>query len=365
MPINESTLSTYPLTPPFTEFIPSGSGLNNRVVGVRCAEGDFICKFYQTHADPATILYEHRLLHWLDRSDLALAVPAPLRAHDGSTLVSSDQGWFALFKYLPGDPPDRVRLDHIHAAGDALGQLHRVLVDCPFAARPNLHSYGELRRVHPAIPAPQTLSPADVGLPATPEWTDLFTRWRADVADLEDFVRDVYVHLPWQMTHGDYTPGNILVREDRASAVLDFDMAQPDARAIDIAAGLKYSMNIHDLNSTKNRTRIERIGQIPADQNPENPPESAESAQSAFYLDPLAFGTAFWQGYTQWVTPTDAEIAAIPNLIRLRNAVSAIWWLGRGLANGDISRGVRRIQEMQTTKEWMGENDDEMMRMMG
>ena len=356
-----SVLSAYPLTPPFTEFVPSGSGLNNRVVGVRCAEGDFIWKEYQTHADPATILYEHRLLFWLDQSDLAVAVPAPVRAHDGATLVPSGQGWSALFRFLPGDPPDRARLDHIHAAGDALGQLHRVLARCPFEARPNFHGYGELRRVHPAIPEPQSLTPTDVGLPATPEWTDLFAAWRADIAELEDFVRTVYVHLPWQMTHGDYTPSNTLILEDRASAVLDFDMAQPDARAIDIAAGLKYSMRVDDFVIAKNRTRIERIGQIPADQNPdqnpENPPESAQSAfYPTFYPDPLAFGAAFWQGYTQWVTPTDAEIAAIPTLIRLRDAVSAIWWLGRGLVNGDINRGVRRLHDMQTTKEWMGQN---------
>jgi homoserine kinase type II len=191
--------------------------------------------------------------------------------------------------------------------------------------RPHFHGYGDLRHVHPAIPDPFALTPADLGLPAAPEIVDLLARWQADLAELEEFSSVLYVHLPQQMTHGDYVPANTLFHADRLTAILDFDMAQPDARAIDIASGLEFSLRIWERR------------------------------------DPLAFGAAFWQGYTEWVQPSADEIAAIPLLIRLRDAVSAIWWLGRGLVDGDISRGVERIRDMTIIKRWLEENDDGMI----
>lgn len=323
-----SDLCAYPLTPPLAEFVLSGAGINNRTVGIRSGAGDFIWKVYQTHADPAAIRYEHRLLTWLAQRDLSFAVPAPMRTVDGDTLVFTAGGWGALFPLIPGAPPDQGQIESIRAVGAALGELHCALAEYPPEPRPHVHGYGDLRHVHPAIPDPLALTPAELGLPATPELVDLLARWRADMAELDEFTRRVYVHLPRQLTHGDYVPANTLFHAGRLTAILDFDLAQPDARAIDIASGLEFSLRIWERR------------------------------------DPLPFGAAFWQGYTRWVTPTNAEIAAIPGLIRLRDAVSAIWWLGRGLVAGDVSGGVRRLRDMQVTKEWMRQNDAEMMRMM-
>jgi Ser/Thr protein kinase RdoA (MazF antagonist) len=122
------------------------------------------------------------------------------------------------------------------------------------------------------------------------------------------------------MTHGDYVPANTLFHEERLSAILDFDMAQPDARAIDMATGLEFSLRLWER------------------------------------ADPLPFAAAFWQGYRRWVQPTAAEIAAIPTLIRLRDAVSAIWWLGRGLAQGTVEGGLARLRDQQITKAWLHEH---------
>ncbi len=336
MSIDEIARATYSLSPPFTEFRLAGVGLNNRALGIRSAEGDFIWKIYQTHADPATIRYEHRLLAWLDRRDLSFAVPSPVRTQSGDSLVPTPQGWGALFKLLPGEQPDRRCIDHVRAFGAALGELHCALVTCPRRARPGLHGYAALRHVHPAVPDPFALTPTDLGLPATAGLRDLLARWRHEAAELDEFTRRSYARLPWQMTHGDYAPGNILILNNRVSAVLDFDMAQPDARAIDIAAGLKFSLNLQH--------RVEN--------------SSGEGHMNRDQPDPLAFGAAFWQGYTEWVRPTDAEIAAMPHLIRLRDAVSTIWWLGRGLMDGDVSAGIRRMNDLMMTKEWLTENDE-------
>ncbi|MBX3000149.1 MAG: phosphotransferase [Caldilineaceae bacterium] len=317
-------LSAYPLTPPLTEFSLSGAGINNRVMGIRSGDGDFVWKLYQTHADPAAIRYEHRLLTWLAQRELSFAVPAPVSTVDGDTLVSTAEGWGALFPLLPGAPPDHCQIEQIRAVGAALGELHCALVDYTLVPHPHFHSYGDLRHVHPTIPDPFALTLADLGLPAAPDLIDLLARWQADLAELDEFTRCVYIHLPLQMTHGDYVPSNTLFHAGRLTAILDFEMAQPDVRAIDMASGLEFSLRIWDRR------------------------------------DPLAFGAAFWQGYTGWVQPSADEIAAIPMLIRLRDAVSVLWWLGRG----NISGGVQRIRNGTITKQWLEENGDEMMGMM-
>ena len=274
---------------------------------------------------------------WIER-DLGFAVPAPVPTRSGDSLVSTPQGWGALFKLLPGEQPDRGRIDHIHAFGAALGELHCALVAYPRQARPAFHSYADLRHVHHALPDPFALTPADLGLPATAGLLDLLANWRHELAELDEFTRREYARLPWQMTHGDYAPGNILLLDNHVSAVLDFDMAQPDARAIDIAAGLKFSLNLPYQGEN---------GSIPTPLHRDQP-------------DPLAFGAAFWQGYTQWVHPTNDEIAAIAHLIRLRDAVSTIWWRGRGLIAGDVRPGMQRMNDLMTMKEWLKENDEGM-----
>jgi hypothetical protein len=41
---------------------------------------------------------------------------------------------------------------------------------------------------------------------------------------------------------------------------------------------------------------------------------------------------AYCRGFARTGTLTDAEIAALPNLMILRNVVATVWWLGRDLA---------------------------------
>jgi homoserine kinase type II len=288
----------WPLTPPVTEFAPAGKGINNRTTGIRTGNGDFIWKNYQTHADPEAIRYEHRLLTWLSGRGLSFAVPAPIPTCDGDTLVADEEGWSALFALIPGQPPDHNHLGQIEAVGAGLGELHRALAAHPLERRPDFHGYDELSRVHPAIPDPLRLTLRDLGLPDIPPNADLLAWWRDEVAELHEFTQTVYPQLPHQMTHGDYVPSNTLCDGERLAAILDFDMAQPDARAIDIATGLEFSLRPWERD------------------------------------DPLPYGEAFWRGYTRRIQPTDAEMAAIPMLIRLRDAVSTIWWLGRDLTNG-------------------------------
>jgi Ser/Thr protein kinase RdoA (MazF antagonist) len=55
---------------------------------------------------------------------------------------------------------------------------------------------------------------------------------------LEQAVPPLYATLPRQVLHRDYFPNNILMQGDTVSAVLDFEFAGEDVRALDFAIGL-------------------------------------------------------------------------------------------------------------------------------
>jgi len=99
--------------------------------------------------------------------------------------------------------------------------------------------------------------------------------------------------LPWQLCHNDGTPANVLVEAGRVSAMLDFEFAAPAARALDVAMGLRMTMRVW--------------------QNPE----------------PWDVVSRFCRGYARWLPVTEAEARALPWLMRLRGAITVLWWLGR------------------------------------
>ena len=63
---------------------------------------------------------------------------------------------------------------------------------------------------------------------------------------------------------------------------------------------------------------------------------------------------AFCRGYARWGRLTAAEVEALPWLMRLRDAVSAVWWLGRALDAGDARPGLERIAHLRTFTRWLG-----------
>jgi Ser/Thr protein kinase RdoA (MazF antagonist) len=130
-------------------------------------------------------------------------------------------------------------------------------------------------------------------------------------------VEGPYRALPWQVCHNDVTPANVLVDAGRVTAVLDFEFAAPAARALDIAMGLRMTMQVWE-NS-----------------------------------EPWEAVRRFCHGYTRWTALTDAEVTARPWLIRLRGAITVLWWIGRTAAVGDAGPIPARIQYMRNFVHWL------------
>jgi hypothetical protein len=62
---------------------------------------------------------------------------------------------------------------------------------------------------------------------------------------------------------------------------------------------------------------------------------------------------------------SEAEVAAIPWLIRLRDATAAVWWLGRSLTAGDARPQVERLEEMRAAGRWLAENERRLVEIVG
>lgn len=293
-----------------------GPGINNRVWAVSAGDEAYVLKQYQTHSRGGTILYEHRLLAWLAMRSLPFQIPTVQYTRRGETLWWYEGVGYALFPRLGGAAVWPPTLGHLEQIGAALAHLHQTLVDYPREPRPGLYGYGDLGRVHPALPQPEQLGAAMLGLDETGVVQDDLSWWQGEVGRLARFADTVYRRLPQQVIHGDYAPSNTLFVGDRLAAVVDFDMALPDVRAMDVAAGLTFAL---------------RVDEMPG---------------------PLARAAAFCGGYGAVQRLTAAEVAALPDLMALRDVVSTVWWLGRGLAAGDVRSALGRIVQARRRRRW-------------
>jgi homoserine kinase type II len=289
-------LDIYALAAPIELFALGDAGINNATVGVRTGRGELIWKIYQTGADQRGLQYEHDLLARLGALGLPFSVPVPLAARNGATLTLGPHGWQALFWRIAGAPADRRDRGQVQAAGAALGLLHTALARLPARPHPILHGHHALGRIHPLLPRPASLAPSDLGL--DDDAGPVLEAWRDEIAVLERFVPADYLELPQQIVHGDFACANVLWDAGRVSAIIDFEFAMPDARAIDLA------------------TLIDLVAR-PWEGQPN-----------------WTLAEAACRGYAEHVPLLAAERATLPMLIRLRGVNSAIWWIGRDRAAG-------------------------------
>jgi homoserine kinase type II len=311
-----SVLAAYNLTPPVA-VLPMAQGSNNTTRLVQTGVGDLVWREYRSHSAATTIQYEHRLLTWLAGSSLSFAVPTPVPTRDGSTIVADSDSWHALFTRLPGGHPDINNQGQVEAIGAALGELHIALRDYPTTPRPGMFNSGSLTRLHPLMPDPFSVTPTSLDLPETTEYVELLAWFRHELAQLQAWIDGPYQTLPRQVIHGDYGPANTLFIGDQLTGVLDFDYAGPDVRAMDLAAGWKFTVRTWET------------------------------------ADPWPATATFFRGYRHWGDITQEEAEALPWLVRLRDAISTTLRLGRGLARGDVRPYLPRITGMQEQVKWL------------
>jgi homoserine kinase type II len=279
------------------------------------------------------IRYETALLQALSQKGLPFRLPLPLQAKNGDIIVPFEQDNEApamaiLYPLLPGSlddlPPERhdpVRASH---AGSALGLLDVALATLPAIPLPNgfeePSAFGELARVHPYVPDPLTI------VERLPVDRERIRQIQAFLASVIESVPRLYSALPQHLLHRDYDPGNILM-EQRVTSILDFEFAGRDIRILELCVALSWW-----------------------------PVRLMGTGQEWALMD--AFATA----YTQHITLSEDELLAIPEVLRLRDAVSFVHRVGRYLAGMESDARIQdRVEHSLWREFWLSANRETLL----
>ena len=184
----------------------------------------WVLKFYGRGATYEAALDEsHRFTAFVARH--AYPAPAPQPALDGETLVRHEGRLCALMPFVEGQVFAPGRAEQLAAAGQALGRLHQIAAGYPAPRSPGMIA--------------RELDDKRSDLAAVRKHLD--TEVAADVElALAQSERLEAIDLPRIMIHGDFRAQNLLFHSDAIAAVLDFDMAEPAPRLVDLSYALAF-----------------------------------------------------------------------------------------------------------------------------
>lgn len=169
---------------------------------------------------------------------------APIvRTRDGQHAVLQRAGRaYELFRYIRGKRDDGSAAS-AQEAGAALGRLHGTLDSMETEAVPTSASFhGDKRaaRLLECVPAAIARAVGVIPDSVRPTCEYLGKAYRRAAQRVTGAGLDA---LPGTVIHGDWHPGNLIYREGRIEAVLDFDSSRIEPRIVDLANGaLQFGM---------------------------------------------------------------------------------------------------------------------------
>jgi hypothetical protein len=179
----------------------------------------------------------------IELSEFAAAGDVPtaavIRSMDGSLIHRNAETGFSVWEFVLGEPAGESGLAEreMAAVGGLLGRLHRVLADHP-AAPSIVEQASALCDVDRSIGKINNVLAA---LSHQPDPDD-FQTWAADVLRwrlaLMPRITEILAGLPpltCQILHGDLAAPNVLFRDDRVAAVIDFRPPRPRPVAWEIS----------------------------------------------------------------------------------------------------------------------------------
>jgi homoserine kinase type II len=150
---------------------------------------------------------------------------------------------------------------------------------------------------------------------------------QSQFSSIMEQAEKLYEELPQQILHRDYDPGNVLVKDNHITAVLDFDFSGVDIRIFDLSIALSWW--------PYRATGTEREWEI---------------------ID--TFGAAYIARFPL----STAELHAIPDVMRLRDAVSFVHRTGRYLAGLETDAGIHdRVQHSFWREAWLTNNHSKLL----
>ena len=306
---------------------PRGSRRAPKLV-LKAREGRFLLKRRargRGGEDQSKVAFCHDIQNALSAKQFPLPHLLPTRDRGASMLVL-DGRIYELFEFIPGQSYNQ-SLESTFDAGRVLALYHKLLEDFQTPYAPPQGSYHGAEAV-------------EIGF-------DRILKHFAGRKDIEPvcrFLLDSYKHArdsaddaglgdwPDQIVHGDWHPGNMLFREKRVVAVIDYDSARLLPRVIDSANGaLQFSIlgGGEDLSAWPD------------------------------YLDESRF-KRFLRGYDEVTVLSEAELRATPWLMIEALVAEAVFPIA---ATGQFGKleGAGFLEMVQRKVVWLQRNADRLV----
>jgi homoserine kinase type II len=268
--------------------------------------------------DPFKVAFSHAIQLYLASKQFPLPHLIGTKKQNNSMLQWRN-AVYELFEYIPGQSYPQT-LESTFDSGRVLALYHKLLHDFQSQWQPASGSYHAAPSVEQGLKIiPGTLQAGDGDVQELLRFLMESYRHGAQMAEHEGLDR-----WPRQIVHADWHPGNMLFRDNRVVAVIDYDSARLLPRIIDIANGaLQFSI-------------------IGGDEDVAKWPE---------YLDETRY-RRFLRGYDEVMLLSEAEIRATPWLMVEALIAEAVFPIA---ATGTFGRleGLSFLQMVQRKVYWM------------
>ncbi len=218
-----------------------GSARSPKVV-IETDRGKFLFKRrVQGRDDLAKVAFTHRIQAHLAVRDFPLPGLVPTR-DEGSTMLAVGDNIYEMFHFVAGQPYDG-SIEATFQAGGTLGLFHKLLKDFRGDYKPPTGSYHNAGSILQAITRTVSSLPLE-SRPPEEKLKGLVDSLKASYKNSAAEVERLGL-ADWgeQIVHGDWHPGNMLFRNRRVAAVVDYDSARLQHRVADLANGaLQFSI---------------------------------------------------------------------------------------------------------------------------
>ncbi len=211
---------------------------------VTSEKGEFLLKRRaRGKDDPFKVAFSHALQLYLAGKQFPLPHLIGTRK-DNNSMLQHNGMVYELFEYIRGSSYDN-SLESTFDAGKTLALYHKLLRDHKPEFDPPVGSYHSSRAIHNSLDQ----------IPITFDKIDPPNISEDQLTQTNNFLRQAYIEAsekvnaaglnewPPQIVHCDWHPGNMLFRQRKVVAVIDYDAARLQQRVIDVANGaLQFSI---------------------------------------------------------------------------------------------------------------------------
>ncbi|MFP3937169.1 MAG: phosphotransferase [Phycisphaerae bacterium] len=302
-----------------------GSRRSPKVI-IESDKGKFLFKRRAKGKDDLTkVAFAHEIQLHLASQNFPL--PHLVGTHeDNNSMLVLDSNIYEMFEYVSGEGYDG-STDATYSAGKIQGLYHKLLEDFSGQYTPPAGSYHDAQTIAQSIRNTIGSLPIDTR-PPRDQLTETVTALSRSYRHCAEQANALGVN-DWkqQIVHGDWHPGNMLFRDRKVVAVIDYDAARLHPRIIDLANGcLQFSI-------------------IGGSEDPLQWPAHVDRPRLEQFL----------RGYDAANVVTTAELKAVPYLMCEAMIAEAVLPIAATGSFGRIS-GFAFLQMIQRKVDWILEH---------